>query len=105
MENTFKLIIEADTNDGDYVYQINDINLEQVNLYSELIKAIRNCKFSHNWPKGDVGNGECPPEELYPEFDKEIIERFDEFVPHGEYGIHTIESITLLEIVKETELL
>ena len=34
----------------------------------------------------------------------ETAHTFSEYLPHGEYGIHTIESIVIHEVVKTTNL-
>lgn len=49
------------------------------------------------------------PKELYVDTGKvtqEVLDLFNEnYTPHGEYGIHSIESIELLEVSNEYKLL
>lgn len=111
------LIITADTNDADYVTSQNKVTDEDIKKLMPMIEAIKNfkpyhgewspgkfCEHSHNFPYGEDlprdDMGEKSIEELYgdvPGFDL-----FQELVPFGEYGVHTIVKI---EIVYEGEVL
>ena len=118
-----EITIIADTNDGDYVTQISTINKEDLAIIKPLIAAIKRFKpykvkrkdhmgkftwtHHHNYPnseyiRGDLG--EKSPRELY-NFSEKVFELFEEYVPYGEHGIHTIESITICPLQKKTKLL
>ena len=94
------LVIVAD-NDGDYVTEMNEITPEQLEELLPVFEAIKNFKpykatseggspwtHSHNWPKG---SGEYVPR-------KDLGEKS----PYGEYGIHTIKTIKVLNVESET---
>lgn len=97
------LIITADTNDGDYVTQKTLITDDKLELLKPMIEAVKNCKENYNYETGEMISETEGADEIYknvPNFDL-----FDSCVPHGEYGIHTIESIELLEVINEQKLL
>ena len=99
------LEIKADTNDADYVQQRTEITEQEVEDFKPLIKAIKNKKSGYNWPDfGYTRKDEPTPVEVYSEFG-ELVEYFSEYVPHGEYGVHTIDSIKLLKVLEEVDLL
>jgi len=117
-----RVTIVADTNDADYVTAISDIDDDFESYFGELIEAIKNfepykgkSKYStlehthrHNWPTGELVRedlGEKYPEQIYSQFPEDMIEAFSEYLPHGEYGIHTIESITISQVQHEKKLL
>jgi len=92
------IIIKADTNDGDYITKKSKITDEQIELIKPIIKEIK--KQHNEYRILDCGN---TAEKFYgslPNFDF-----FDNLVPHGEYGVHTIESIEVLVVQKEIKLL
>jgi len=108
------LIIQADTNDADYVISQNEVADEDLELIFPVIKAIEdyNNDKSIKYQKYNFWNIESnrnpDPYQLYVETGKckqEEMDAFMEYVPYFEGGIHTIESIELLEVVKETKLL
>jgi len=100
------LIIKADTNDGDYITEKHAIDTsEELEDIKRIVEVIRNCKKRHNWP-----NGECASEgELEALYDGLLtpydIDFFSEYVPNGEYGIHTIVSVEILVVAEEITLL
>lgn len=122
--NKLYLNITADTNDADYVSNMTEITADKLAELMPLIKAIKNFKtyktkskdgsyersHSHNWPTGDCLRqdlGEKSPEEYYGEqgiSEDLIMELSENFLPHGEYGIHTIKSIEVLHIAKREKL-
>jgi len=106
----YLMVISADTNDADWVessHQISEVELEK---FLPLIEAIKNFKpykggnytHKHNFPCGGDqprdDMGEKNVNEIYKDIDPDIIEEFCEMIPLGEYGVHTIGSITLYEI-------
>lgn len=98
--------IVADTNDADYITSrvlVTDSVLEKI---KPVIKAIKNFKPSdkydrHNFPMSEFASGNV--DDIYGNIDGFDI--FQEMVPYGEYGVHTIVSIKLLIITEEIELL
>ena len=93
--------ITADHNDGDYLTNRNAITDEELKEYLPLIKEIKECGGS--WEIGDCA--EETLREQYPEFDESLLDNFNFYVPSGEYGVHTITDIVILEVVNETKLL
>ncbi len=119
----YEITITADPNDADYITAVNEISEEDLDTIKPLIQAIKEFKpynaeyesfgrmsttmHHHNYPYGEClrgDMGEKSPEELY-EFDSKVLELFEEYIPHSEYGIHTIESITICPLQKKTKLL
>lgn len=115
------LIIEADTNDGDYITSriiINDEQLEQIKPVIDAIKNFEpyetnvnglNIKHSSNYPRGDgqfiprKDLGEKSAQQIYGHLDG--FKLFDTFTPHNIYGIHSIVSVDLLIVQDEIKLL
>lgn len=124
------LIVVADENDADYLTEMTEITERQVELLKPIVEAIKNFKpyktkapdskfdvewtHHHNWPNGDpeaeigvprTDLGEKTIEQIYEcVLTPAQISWFNEFVPHSEYGIHTIQTIKLQKIEEETEL-
>lgn len=103
--------IKADTNDGDYITEKTDItdDKETLALINRVIKAINEITGNkrrpfHNWCTSDYGRGERPNIMYANKLSPEEIEEFSDLCPYGEYGIHTIVSIKLIEVAKEDEL-
>ena len=122
MSEKIEITVIVDTNDGDYINQVQEISQEELDEIMPLIEAIKNFKpykvkarglewtHSHNYSYGECLRkdlGEKSPQELYPDVDEEIFEIFEEsFLPmNNEYGFHTIKSITISPLVKRQELL
>lgn len=109
------IIVKADTNDADYVEATTVITDEELELILPVIEAIKNFEpykkkgwhHDNNYPVGDVHRddlGEKSAYQLYGHL--EGFQLFDEdFVPSGEYGIHTIVSINILEVSSYQNLL
>lgn len=102
------VIVKINTYDADYIENYYEISEEDIEKLYPIVKAIENCKERHNWEVGDLSNG-YTPEFLYVEtgiLTKEQVDWFnDHLTLYREYGMHTIESITLLEVVNEIQLL
>ena len=114
-----KIIIKVDTNDGDYVEKVSSISEENLNTIKPVIEAIKNFKpyegvkrdygkfdawmHSHNFPTFEVRRdlGEKNSQELYGHIEGYDI--FMDFVPYTEF--HSIESITILNVIEEESLL
>lgn len=100
------IVVKGDTNDADYVTKVSVIDEEKLDRFLPLIKAInefpRNPRYGgrHNWPSSDYANETVS--EVYSDFDEELLEDFSYYVPRGEYGIHSIEGISILEVSQIT---
>lgn len=100
------ILIKADTNDADYVMEKHEITDEQLKELEPIFKAIKECKISHNWATGEYCDKEDTPENVYKGIlTEEQILLFEEYTPYGEYGIHTIESIDVLTVTEERNIL
>ena len=110
-ENNMKkyLVIIADYNDGDCISskkEISDKKLLELEPVFKVLKAQQELT-SHNW-ETDECSDKCTPKKLYIKTGKlteEQVDLLDEYLPSGEYGIHTIQSIELIEVVNEIKLL
>ena len=117
-----ELTITADTNDGDYISEVSIITEDQLNYIMPAIKAIGefkpytgigsgNSMFTHryNYPNEDHSYrhdlGGLSVNELYSHVDSSVLATFDSYVPYGDYGIHSITSITVSDVPIRTELL
>lgn len=108
--------IVADTNDADHVTTFEKIDDKTLALITPVIAAIKAFKpyktedgemdwtHDHNWPIYDCCRkdlGEKSPKELYVDTNlvtKKAFDAFDELVPTGEQGCHTIVRIEILNI-------
>lgn len=109
--------VKVDTNDGDYIGKLVDVEDEDVKKWMPLIEKIKNFKpysvvskhgmvweHRHNFPFGECCRydlGEKDPCELY-NISEEEMEAFQEafWLWGGEYGFHTITEISEINIVK-----
>ena len=95
------IIIKADTNDADYVHSIiedewyiKEENLDRFKKIATIVKE-RTKVGTHNWENGDSIT--MAPEEMYEGvLTEDDIDFFEEYLPYGEYGIHTIKSIRII---------
>lgn len=111
------ILIEADTNDGDYIMEKNEITDETLELIMPVIQAIKDFKpyigtrldykslHGNNFPTNDCCRedlGEKSAKELYGHL--EGYDYFREMCPSSEYGIHTISDVTVLVVTEEIKL-
>lgn len=100
------LIIKADTNDGDYITSEHEIKgwlLDKLDSLTKIASAIKDCSNHYNWPYGQC---EGNPRAIYAGIlTDDEIDFFNDLVPYGEWGIHTIESIRILTISEEINLI
>jgi len=119
------LKVTADTNDADYVTKFTEISEADLVIILPLIRAIKDFKpykvkkkdnmggyewtHSHNFPDSQYRRedlGEQSVYEIYEDVGEKVIDIFTQkYCPYGENGIHTIESISLYEVVNEEILL
>lgn len=116
----FKLRVVADANDADYVESTQPVDQETIDFWRKLAKKIkefkpyeikekgyRNISHRHNWPDGEMCRedlGEKHYTKLYGISEEEDEMYVYDYVPNGQYGIHTIESIEIFPNV-ESEIL
>jgi hypothetical protein len=94
------IIVEADTNDGDYISEISDLEPGDVEKVQKIVNVISEKGQDYNWPSSEYIDETA--EELYKDLlTEEEIEFMDSFVPHGEHGVHSINSIRILEVVSD----
>lgn len=98
------IIITADTNDADYVTRKTVINDTEIKLIKEILSKLPKNGRRISWKNGDMGDtaSELIKNNILTE---EEVEFFEEYLPRGEYGIHTIESVEILEVTNEERLL
>ena len=91
------LWIKADTNDADYITSENSVNEGGLEVIRKVCKVIKENggPYGVEWKTGEIGNPYDTWGELLTE---EEIEIFNDYVPYGEYGIHTIEAVELRKI-------
>ena len=103
----YEIAITADHNDGDYITSVNKISQKDLDTIKPLIAAI-NAKKEGFWHSHNYETGDCCRDksvrEIY-NFDESVFELFEEQLPYNEYGIHTIESITICPWKSKTKLL
>ena len=101
---TYKLlIIKADHNDGDYLHSINEVSDADIQEILPVIEAIKEFGKSHNYNTSEYRDDEPTASDEYGHL--EGFDLFDDYVPHGEYGIHTIKSIDILTVVEKVSYL
>jgi len=99
-------IIKVDWNDADYITDVVEIN-EEEEIFIRKVSAEISKIGRHNWISSEYSNdGDIPPHIMYKDVltEDEILTFDQEFVPYGEYGIHTIDSIKIYEVLSEEEL-
>lgn len=88
----YEIVVTADTNDADYITRIENVSMkmieEVVKPAVELLKTVHGSVPWHGW--NDVGTGIFAEDSEH----AELLNIFqDFFVPFGEHGVHTIESV------------
>jgi len=113
------IIITADTNDADYITKKTEITDEQIEQIKPVIAAIQARrdklnedrhtnwnKWGHNWETSEYGKLGTPSK-MYVDtgiLTEEQVQLFNEFVPYGEYGVHTIKTVDILVVSEEIQL-
>lgn len=101
---SFLLVVKADTDDGDYVTKVTEVkDVTILQRIRDIYEVIANCEQSHNWPTSEYADGTL--EELYKgKLTEEDMYWFDNFVPYGEHGVHTIEWVIEYTVIAKREL-
>lgn len=100
----FYLYIEGDTNDGDYIGRLREINEIDIPRIKKVTDAIKNNP-EIEWSVHEY------TDETYEDFiekglvSEEDADFFNGFIPYGETGVHTIEKINLIKVESEEDLL
>ncbi len=121
--------ITVDTNDADYLTKVSEIPDEDLELIKPLINKVKAFKpyttkreshhitrsmvHTHNYPYDPYGDEECARtdlgektyNELYEGVPEEVFDIFNTLCPCGEYGFHSIMSITVYERINVDNLL
>lgn len=98
------VIIEADYNDGDCVSRKTEVEDSDIEVIKKVCKLLKKDSGWGNREARDEGNNPYRFVENK-KLTEEEVDLFSDLCPSHEYGIHSIESVELLEVVKETELL
>jgi len=99
----YEILIVADTNDGDYVTGINVIDEKQLEKLKPIIQAIKKKNGRYEFGELSSLGWENPTDQF--DFSEEQFELLHEFLPTGEYGVHTIESVDIYPVPKKQRLL
>lgn len=97
------VIIKADTNDADYIHSIRkNLTKKEIGILEKAAPIIK--ANGGEWPNSEYADS--TPLELYDgQLTEEEIDYINDICPYGEYGIHSIESITIYQVESETRLL
>ena len=100
------LVIKADTNDADYVHNIVTIETakkkKQIQELLERVVPVLDAEGDHNWENGDQGDS-AEEYVLEGKLTEADADSFGDLVPYAEYGIHSIEDITLYDVINKKE--
>lgn len=107
------LYIKADTNDADFVTYFREITEKEVAELKPILEIIKRHRKYPQYPHlGKVckwNTREMDDETVEEEYKGELtelqIEIMNEYVPYGEYGVHSIHEIKLIYVEKEEDLL
>lgn len=100
------LVVKVDTNDADYIEGHFQISNEEIEKLKPLLKTIGESEEDCNYPYGNCVRDESGKDLYSPIVGEEVCDFFeDNFLPWSENGFHTIESIKVLEVVSEIDLL
>jgi len=82
------ITITVDCNDGDLLTRDEEILEEKLKFIHPLIEEIRNYKGAYNYPTAEYRDK--THEDLYTGIHEDVFEEFNDYLPYGEYGFHTI---------------
>lgn len=104
------IVVIADTNDADYVSSIIKENKQpsyfspkNLTRFKRIVEVVKK-EDRHNWDNSEFGG--TTPKIMYEEvLTEDDIDFFEEYLPYGEYGIHTIKSVEIYTVISEEVLL
>ena len=92
MEEMYLVIVEADTNDGDYIHSIFKTTKERAEECKNIFTKIKESVIS-------TSDYHTPPEEMYKAVLTDLeFDVLEDCLPYGECGIHTIESVSIYKV-------
>lgn len=101
------LYVQADTNDADYVVAEHPVTDEEVQRIVKIVDKLMRSQSARkdrpydktelNWENGERGNsaGDYVDEGILTLDEAEL---FENYLPYGEYGIHTVKTIEVREV-------
>jgi len=95
------IIIEVDTNDGDYITSKNEITDEDIELLKPILEIIKSKDGVYR--TGEMGS----PRNTYSkiELSNKQIKLLGDYIPYGEHGFHTITRVYVIAVIGEVHLL
>lgn len=97
------ILVRADTNDADYIEELNSISDAHESRLIDILSKIKKDDGEISWRTGDMASEDLM--EQHPELTEGEIDLLDQYTPHGEYGVHTIDSIEIYEVINVRTLL
>ena len=99
----YEVVVVGDTNDADYITATNKTSMKMI---EEVIKpAAELLKTVHGRVPWSEYNSDRNTNDIFEE-NEELFDIFQEFfAPHGEHGIHTVESIHYYPLPDKVQLL
>lgn len=107
----YLIIVEADYNDADYVHKLSYVDPEDLNVFKNILQKIiifnnginrRGLIWSTSYESGEEKEIDIYTKQEV--LTQEEVDIFNEYVPYGEYGVHSITSIKILETSSEETL-
>lgn len=100
-----QICVVADTNDADYVTLIKPMSqddIETITKWTAFLKTVRGDWSTRDECDDDYLDDDHLAEDIYADvFTPEEFQVISRYVPTSEYGVHTIEHITLQEVHSE----
>lgn len=90
----YRLLVSADWNDADYIYETSELTQEEVDELLPIVAKMKKSKVKNDWAE--------TWQEKYPNLTQDELEIIDQYLPgcyEDDGPIHTIESMELMEIV------
>jgi hypothetical protein len=106
---TLYIKVKGDTNDADYITLFEKVSHMDLKLVNKVANAIATVNEAHpyenNWPNSEYSRGSLDDLYIKPGLlTEDEVDIFNEnYVPWGMGGVHSIESIQILDIVSIEE--
>jgi hypothetical protein len=102
----YLLVVKGDANDGDYITEqtwLTEAQFEDLffvlKRVGKAIKDSRDTVDGNTWGRSEYSDPKDAPEVRYKGIlSDEDITTMDAYTPHGEFGIHSIESIDIHKV-------